>query len=160
MKEASELCIKLLEHFECSGDVTKYLKGYLCPAGVPTIGIGTTIYPDGTKVTLNDIITKEYAYACLANDLHKIESFLNKVVITEINQNMFDSLISLVYNIGEPRFKKSTLLRLVNENICDPFIEDAFLMWKLVKGKPSDGLIRRRKAEAWLYFNGELKFYF
>ena len=29
-------------------------KPYLCPAGVPTIGYGVTVYPDGTKVTLQD----------------------------------------------------------------------------------------------------------
>ena len=27
-------------------------KPYLCSAGVPTIGYGTTLYPDGVKVSL------------------------------------------------------------------------------------------------------------
>jgi len=160
MKESSELLFKLLEHFECQDNIEEYLESYLCPAGVWTIGIGTTVYPDGTKVKEGETITKEYAYDCLANDLRNIEKFLNEVVTNEINQNMFDSLVSLVYNIGEPRFKRSTVRRLINNNIFDPEIENAFLMWKLVKGKVSNGLVRRRKAEAWLYFNGELKFYF
>ena len=30
------------------------LKPYLCPAGIPTISIGCTYYPDGTKVKLTD----------------------------------------------------------------------------------------------------------
>ena len=29
-------------------------KPYLCPAGVPTIGYGSTYYADGRKVTLED----------------------------------------------------------------------------------------------------------
>ena len=38
------------------------LKPYLCSAGVPTIGIGSTIYPDGTRVTMLDKeITEEQA---------------------------------------------------------------------------------------------------
>lgn len=160
MKTSSDLLFRLLIHFECRDKLEEYLEAYLCPAGVPTIGIGTTVYPDGTKVKLGDIMTEEYAYACLANDLSRIEECINSVVTQEINQNMFDSLVSIVYNIGEPRFKKSTLVKRINANLFDPKIEDAFLMWKLVKGKVVDGLVRRRKSEAWLYFNGELKFYF
>ena len=29
-------------------------KPYLCPAGVPTIGYGSTLYSDGRRVTLDD----------------------------------------------------------------------------------------------------------
>ena len=37
-------------------------KPYLCPAGIPTIGYGSTIYRSGQKVTLNDApITEEQA---------------------------------------------------------------------------------------------------
>ena len=39
-----------------------YLKPYLCPAGVPTIGYGATFYQDGKKVSLRDKpITREQA---------------------------------------------------------------------------------------------------
>ena len=41
-------------------------KPYLCPAGVATIGYGTTRYPDGTKVSMVDEpITEEQATAYL-----------------------------------------------------------------------------------------------
>ena len=37
------------------------LKAYKCPAGVWTIGYGTTFYPDGSKVKEGDTCTKEEA---------------------------------------------------------------------------------------------------
>ena len=42
---AAELC-KQFEGFRA--------KPYLCPAGIPTIGYGSTYYADGRKVTLQD----------------------------------------------------------------------------------------------------------
>jgi len=43
-----------------------YLRPYLCPAGVPTIGYGATYYEDGTRVALtDDPISKERAEALL-----------------------------------------------------------------------------------------------
>ena len=39
------------------------LKPYLCSAGVPTIGYGSTFYPSGRKVTMQDKpITQETAF--------------------------------------------------------------------------------------------------
>ena len=35
---------------------------YLCPANVWTIGIGTTVYPNGTKVKKGDKCTQEQAH--------------------------------------------------------------------------------------------------
>jgi len=58
---AAELC-KRFEGFRA--------KPYLCPAGIPTIGYGSTYYADGKKVTLNDSsISQEAANALLMSEL-------------------------------------------------------------------------------------------
>jgi len=57
-------------------------------------------------------------------------------------------------------FQNSTLLKIINKNPEDQGIETQFCRWRLAGGKPHAGLIRRRRAECWLYFHGELKFKF
>ena len=47
-----------------------YAKPYMCPASVPTIGYGTTRYPNGNKVTLKDVsITEQQGVEYLMDDL-------------------------------------------------------------------------------------------
>jgi lysozyme len=66
-------CLELIEEFECGGQVEKYLKAYKCPAGVWTIGIGTTIYPTGQRVKQGDVITADQAYEFLRFDLRNTQ---------------------------------------------------------------------------------------
>ena len=49
MREALRLAVEICKTFE--GFISE---PYNCPAGVPTIGYGTTYYLDGTRVTLQD----------------------------------------------------------------------------------------------------------
>jgi lysozyme len=124
------------------------LKPYLDTKGVPTIAMGNTYYKDGTKVTMKDApLTKEQAIelgAIVANDFAKK---IKALITSDVNQNQFDALVSLAYNIGINGFKNSTVLRLVNKNPNDPAIEKSFLMW--TKNKE---LIGRRKTEVEQYF--------
>lgn len=129
------------------------LKPYLDSVGIPTIGIGCTFYPDGRRVTLKD---KPLANIQAAWDLFDAvnSNFLFTVYSTtrdDINQNQFNALVSLCYNIGPVGFKGSTVLKLVNKNPNDPKIGAAFEMWKNAGGKPV--LLARRKREAKLYFS-------
>jgi lysozyme len=149
----SDKGIQLIEQFECSGDVTKFLKAYLCPAGVWTIGIGTTVYPDGQKVKQGDLITKEQAYDYLRFDLAYTEKQVDSYTTDSINQNQFDALVSFAYNVGTGALKSSTLLKKVNANPSDPTIRKEFERWVHGGGKVLPGLVTRRKAEADLYFS-------
>lgn len=129
-------------------------KPYLDSAGIPTIGYGFTIYPDGRRVTLNDKhITKEEADRIMKLVLRKYEECVNELVKKEINQNQFDALVSFVYNVGCNSFKKSTLLKKVNRNPSDISIKEEFLKWNKAGGKELKGLTRRRTVEAELYFS-------
>ena len=149
------------------------LKPYLCPAGVPTIGYGSTFYEDGTKVTLKDKkITEAKAVKMLLHEVAASEKYVDVFCQDVINQNQFDALVSFVYNIGPNALKSSTLLVKLNKNVNDPTIKDEFLKWCKADGTYNgkdddndglideagekqilDGLLKRRAAEAALYFS-------
>lgn len=149
----SQKGIQLIEQFECSGNVDKFLKAYKCPAGVWTIGIGTTVYPSGEKVKEGDVATKEQAYDYLRFDLAFTERQVDSYTVDSINQNQFDALVSFAYNVGNGALKSSTLLKKLNINPNDPTIADEFNKWTRGGGKVLPGLVARRKAEAELYFS-------
>ncbi len=129
------------------------LKPYLCSAGVPTIGYGSTRYNNGVKVTLKDTpITEEKALVLLEDTLKQYELAVDAFCVDTINQNQFDALVSFAYNCGVGNLKSSTLLKKVNLNPGDPTISNEFLKWNKAAGKPLKGLTNRRVAEASLYF--------
>ncbi len=149
----SDNCIKLIEYFECSGNLNKYLKAYKCPSGVWTIGIGTTIYPNGIKVKKGNLITRNQAYEYFRHDINDIEKRVDSYTSDLINQNQFDALVSFAYNEGCQNLKTSTLLRKINKNVNDSTIQKEFARWFYdAKGKIQPGLIKRRNAESTLYF--------
>lgn len=137
------------------------LHTYLDSAGIPTIGIGSTMYKDGTKPKPGDKITHEKAMELLAwevdNKAKSVASFLSGIAL---NQNQIDSLVSFAYNVGVGALEGSTLLKKVRANPCDPAIRDEFMKWvKITKGGKKitlDGLVKRRRHEADLYFSKEL----
>jgi len=125
------------------------LRAYKCPGGVWTIGYGHTA---GVKAGM--VITERQAEDFLKADLIEFEKYLNDLGLA-INQNQFDALISLIYNIGIGNFQKSTLLRKARVNPNDNSIMDEFLKWVYSKGRVLPGLQRRRLREMKLYFSNE-----
>ena len=126
---------------------------YLCPAGKPTIGYGSTFYTDGkTKVTWKDKpISEEEATRLLGSVI--FSDFYIYVYVDmdiQLTQNQFDALTSFAYNIGMGNFAKSTLLKRVN---AKDFIGagNEFLKWNKSGGKPLLGLTRRRQREKELF---------
>lgn len=130
---------------------------YLCPAGVPTIGYGSTFYEDGSSVTSKDeSITKARGEQLLKNIVIAFEEEVAFSVRSELNQNQFDAVVSFVYNVGTGNFRISTLLKRINENPNDPDIKKQFARWNKarVNGKLEvlKGLTKRRNEESFLYF--------
>ena len=124
-------------------------KPYLCPAGVPTIGYGSTRYSDGTPVTLKDKpITKQEAEALLLHYvINEIHPHLRDLALTD---NQKEALVSLIYNIGWPAFAKSKCYKAIQKgDICTAYVE-----WEWIKGggKVLPGLIKRRAEEKYLFF--------
>lgn len=128
-------------------------KPYLCAAGVATIGFGSTRYADGTKVTLQDKpITRDEAHKLLLDTLVPFENTVNKNVTVGLTQNMFDALVSFVYNVGSGNFVGSTLLKKLNKEDYHG-AADQFLRWDKAGGKVLAGLTKRRKAERALFLS-------
>ena len=149
-------------------------KPYLCPAKIPTIGYGATFYPNGKKVTMSDkAITEAEAVDLLAHMLKSFEQYVDSYTRDDVSQHQFDALVSFAYNLGPTSLKSSTLLKKVNTNPSDESIRAEFMKWVYSgdgskngvdddldgiideKGekKRLKGLVRRREAEANLYFS-------
>ena len=145
---ASQNCINLIKLFEGYKP-----KAYLCPAGVPTIGFGSTMYTDGRKIKLGDTINEQQGNELLMWELKNKSIALHGL---NLNQNQFDSCLSFIYNLGIGAFTKSTLRKNILINPNDKTIKDEFLKWNKarVNGQLTElkGLTRRRIAEADLYF--------
>ena len=128
------------------------LEAYICPANVPTIGFGSTFYPDGRRVKLGDKITLQEAESILLHDIKRFEKEVLNAVKIEITDNQLSALVSFVYNVGASAFRKSTLLRKVNANPTDLSIHNEFMRWTRAGGKVLPGLVKRRAEESKLYF--------
>jgi len=128
-------------------------KAYLCPANVPTIGWGSTMFTDGRKVKLSDTINEQQAEELLMWELKNKSNALHGL---NLNQNQFDSLLSFIYNLGIGAFANSTLRKKILTNPNDSAIKTEFMRWNKarVDGELIEikGLTRRRTAEAELYF--------
>jgi lysozyme len=98
-------------------------------------------------------ITQARATEIFLNVLKHYESSVDSFTRDDITQNQFDALVSFAYNVGTGALKKSTLLKKVNANPNDKFIESQFLIWNKVNGVPVKGLTLRRQEESKLYFS-------
>ncbi|NNP69899.1 lysozyme [Acinetobacter sp. Ac_5812] len=143
--KTSQVGINLITSFE---DLR--LDAYDDGVGVWTIGYGTTVYPNGIRVKRGDSCTKAQAMSFFQHDLRRFEAVINQAVKVVVNQNQFDALVSLTYNIGEQAFKDSTLLKKLN---AGDFMGAAyqFPKWNRGGGKVLRGLVRRRAAERELF---------
>ena len=83
-------------------------------------------------------------------DLKKFESAVNTAVVVPINQNQFDALVSLTYNIGIKAFKNSTLLKKLNVGDIRGAAAQ-FDVWINDGGKVVQGLVNRRAVERKLF---------
>lgn len=139
--------IELVKSFEGC-----FLKAYLCPAKVWTIGYGSTKYQNGISVKQGDKITQQEAETLLSDTLTEFSKGVSKLIKVELNDNQFSALVSFAFNLGVGALSKSTLLKKVNANPNDKTIEQEFMKWVNAGGKKLNGLVRRRTAESKLYF--------
>lgn len=118
-----------------------------------TICYGTTIYPNGIKVVMEDVKTQEECEQFLLHDVQNFSEQVRKYIKRTLTDNQFGALVSFAYNVGIANFKNSTLLKKVNINPKDLSIASEFAKWKTSSGKVLQGLVRRRQAESNLYFS-------
>ena len=125
------------------------LEAYQCSAYVWTIGLGTTVYPDGTEVEPGDVCTVEEAYLYCMDDLRQraaqvIELVNNPQWRTGVK---FAMLMSLAYNIGVNALSESTVIRRINKDRPQEEIAEAWGWWNKASGVTVMGLVNRRNAE-------------
>ena len=146
----SQEAVDLIKHFE-----GLRLTPYLCSAGVPTIGYGSTFYEDGRKVTLQDPpISKERAEELLQFTLNRqfIPAALRQCPVLVAHEKKLGAIVSFVYNLGAGRLQSSTLRRKINAEEWDEASRQ-ILVWNIAGGKVSKGLQLRREAERTLFLS-------
>lgn len=121
------------------------LKAYVCPAGVVTVGYGST----GPHVRMGMAITHAEADALLRKDLERFERGVSAIA-GEMTPGQFSALVSFAFNLGLEALKESTLLRLHKEGDHAGATEQ-FGRWNKAGGRVLNGLTKRRAAERRLY---------
>lgn len=139
MTETLKILTDLLKRFEgCK------LKAYKCPAGVWTIGYGST-----RGVQEGDVITQEQAEELL---LEEAQEYLDEALhlsprLRSATPGQQAAIASFVYNCGAGNYKKSTLKRNVDAGDFNE-AKHSIKMWNKANGKVLKGLVTRRQAEA------------
>lgn len=122
-----------------------------------TIGYGTLIDTAEEAYLLNATLSKEEALELKKKDIGRFESTIRGYVSAPLNQNQFDALVSLVYNIGSGNFRDSTVLKRINNYDTPERIKEAWEWWNKDDGQFVQGLANRREAETELYFSSVKK---
>ncbi|MDD2711278.1 MAG: glycoside hydrolase family protein [Simplicispira sp.] len=116
------------------------------PGDVVTIGHGTTVHPDGTRVQLGDTTTPERAMQSLRHDATKFEAAVLRCAPVPMHQHEFDAYVSITYNIGEGAFCGSSMARRLKSGDYAGACK-ALLAWDKFRGQPLRGLTVRRQSE-------------
>jgi GH24 family phage-related lysozyme (muramidase) len=139
------------------------LEAYKCPAGVWTIGYGTTRYPgpSGGPVRKDDVITVQQADYLLQTALFDL--FAPGVFHLIPNSkkwsgNQIAALVSFAYNVGLAALEDSTLRKRLNANEDRvKVVSEELPRWNKADGKVLEGLTRRRNAEVALFVGKTLQ---
>jgi len=144
---AAKIAAEVIKEFEGYSS-----EPYLCPANIPTIGYGNTMYANGERVTMDDSkIDKKEADKMLLDTIKSVEKEVKNVVEVKLPAHKLAALISFTYNVGIGNLSNSTLLAWVNSNPNYSQIPSQFRRWNRGGGKVLKGLIRRREAEIELW---------
>ena len=127
------------------GSCKAYQRTYNGKLDVPTIGYGCT---EGVKMGM--VWSKDQADAAFRKELAKFENGVTRLVTVDLNQNEFDALVSLTYNIGLGAFGRSSVLSKLNRNDRAGAAK-AFLLWNRAGGGVVRGLVQRRTSEMNLF---------
>ncbi len=146
METPNEAGLAIIRHFESWSP-----RVYRCPAGVATIGYGSTFGLDGERVSMaHREITLVEGDQLLRRSVGSSRRSVARLVKVPLTINQRSALISLCYNIGSGNFQGSTLRAMVNryEHVL---ASQEFWKWRRAGGVILAGLVRRREAERALF---------
>lgn len=126
------------------------------PVGYCTVGYGHLIrygpcQPQDHKKY--GTLTQIEALKLLETDLREYSDAIRDSVTVPLTQNQFDALVSFAYNNGVGAWLSSTLKRKIEAKAPPAEIRHEFSRWVNAGGRPLPGLVRRRAAEADLFFS-------
>lgn len=127
-------------------------KPYLCPAGIPTIGYGSTYYGHGAKVSLSDApISEPEASNLLLNELRNtyLPGVLRNCPILATDEKKCNAIVDFCYNLGVGRLQTSTIKRKINAQDWEG-AKEQLMLWTKGGGRVLPGLLKRRTAECLL----------
>lgn len=125
-------------------------KAYRDGGGVWTIGVGHTAMAGPPVPKAGMTITLQEAKDIFARDLVQYEQGVSKAIKRSPNQNQFDAMVSLCFNIGVKGFTGSSVVRNFNAGNLTA-AANAFLLWNKDNGKIIQGLVNRRHMERALF---------
>ena len=133
---------------------------YADSAGLPTIGVGHLltqdeltsgkIRVDGRSYKYHDGLPDDVIDRLLLRDLHIAELVVNSNVKVKLTQNQYNALVSFAFNVGVGAFRKSTLLRLLNNSDYES-VPYQMRRWVFSAGRQIQGLKNRREKEVKLW---------
>jgi lysozyme len=145
--------LEIIKHFEGLS-----LTPYICSAGVPTIGLGTTVYPDGQRVKLSDSpITEQQAQEYLELEINKrIVPRLSETVPywNSMTNNQRAALISFAYNLGENFMVVKSGFTTIQQQLKTKnwdSIPETLKLYRNPGTASEPGLLRRRQEEGLLW---------
>jgi GH24 family phage-related lysozyme (muramidase) len=140
---------------------------YTCSGGACTVGYGHKVHcsPTGCDKEAESPfrfnsgavrpISEKEALKLLEDDMNQkamapIKRLVKPEMLSKLNQNQRDALISFVFNVGGGNFAKSTLLKRLNAGRFSE-VPTEMKKWNKAGGQVRRGLVRRRKSEADLF---------
>lgn len=135
-----------------NGDCKAYLDKLVRPAlyskgyrGLWTIGFGCT-----ESVYEGLVWTRAQAEAALDTEIAQTEKEIKQYIKVDLDQNQYDAVISLAYNLTGGLSKAQTLVKHINNKDWQK-AADAFRLYSGAAKKKVPGLVRRREAERKLF---------
>ncbi|EIO3283230.1 lysozyme [Salmonella enterica] len=123
------------------------LTAYPDSRGAWTIGTGHTGRVDGVAVHKGMTISQDTADRLLRDDLSWVAHCIAERVTVPLNQNQYDALASLIFNIGANAFIGSSVRRYLNAGNYTA-AADAFLKWSRSGSNPTILAPRRGRERA------------
>ena len=151
--KAGLLLIKKYEGLVDGDPNTPGLDPYLCPAGVPTIGWGSTRDLRGNRITMeHNPILEGVAQALFEKEVEEVERSVTRLIRVPLNENQFSALVSFTYNLGSGNLQSSTLRQKLNRGNYEGAANE-FWKWRRAGGRILKGLVLRRASEAAMFRN-------
>lgn len=122
-------------------------RAYKCPAGILTIGYGSTKHMNGDPINEDDIVTEDQAKNMLLDYLVKNVYWIYTKIPYTLSFDQKRAIASLVYNVGPNAFMKSKLYKA----ICNKNYYDICREWDFGFKQNLKGLYKRRTEELYLF---------